>query len=104
MPRVIKNLNLPEVYSINAIDINILDAKSMAPIQKENPGYENHFRNRPISGRRDLSCYGAERLPALHSLSPASGCCWTVHGCPLCVALPVGDLRVSGHRRCFSAG
>src|SRR6266446_4331464 len=67
------------------------------------PGYENRFRSRPISGGRDLSCYGAERLPALHSLSPASGCCWSVHGCPLCLALPVGDLRVSGHRRCTSA-
>jgi putative oxidoreductase len=30
-----KNLNLPEVYSINYIDINIHDAN--APIQKENP-------------------------------------------------------------------
>src|SRR6266478_5706415 len=70
----------------------------MAPIRKGELGYENHFRNRPISGGRDLSCYGAERLPELHSLSPASGCCWSVHGCPLCLALPVGDLRVSGHR------
>ena len=32
-----KNLNLPEVYSINSIDINIHDANAMAPIQKENP-------------------------------------------------------------------
>jgi putative oxidoreductase len=31
-----KNLNLPEVYSINSIDINIRDANAMAPIQKEN--------------------------------------------------------------------
>src|SRR5260370_6349797 len=31
-----KNLNLPEVYSINSIDINIPDANAMAPIQKEN--------------------------------------------------------------------
>src|SRR5438132_11206011 len=76
----------------------------MAPIRKGELGYENHFRNRPISGGRDLSCYGAERLPELHSLSPASGRCWSVHGCPLCLALPVGDLRVSGHRRCASAG
>src|SRR5467141_3607033 len=75
----------------------------MAPIRKGELGYENHFRNRPISGGRDLSCYGAERLPELHSLSPASGCCWSVHGCPLCLAVPVGDLRVSGHRRCTSA-
>src|SRR5258706_12785478 len=75
----------------------------MAPIRKGELGYENHFRNRPISGGSDLSCYGAERLSKLHSLSPASGCCWSVHGCPLCLALPVGDLRVSGHRRCASA-
>src|SRR5438132_6515481 len=75
----------------------------MAPIRKGELGYENHFPNRPISGGRDLSCYGAERLPELHSLSPASGCCWSVHGCPLCLALPMGDLRVSGHRRCTSA-
>src|SRR5437660_9968598 len=75
----------------------------MAPIRKGELGYENHFRNLPISGGRDLSCYGAERLPELHSLSPASGCCWSVHGCPLCLALPVGDLRVSGHRRCAPA-
>src|SRR5438132_5960275 len=98
-----KNLNLPEVYSINSLDINIHDANAMAPDRKGEPGYENHFRNRPISGGRDLSCYGAERLPELHSLSPASGCCWSVHGCPLCLALPVGDLRVSGHRRGTSA-
>src|SRR5713226_4801460 len=76
----------------------------MAPIEKENPVYENRFRNRPISGGRDLSCYGAERLPELHSSSPSGGHCWTVYGCPLCLALPVGDLRVSGHRRCTSAG
>jgi hypothetical protein len=31
-----KNLNLPEVYSINYIDINMLDAKEWRPIQKEN--------------------------------------------------------------------
>src|SRR4029077_1738625 len=31
------------------------------------------------------------------------GHCWTVHGCPLCLALSVGDLRVSGHRWCSSA-
>src|SRR5438128_1352504 len=75
----------------------------MAADPKGELGYENQFRNRPISGGRDLSCYGSERLPELHSLSPASGCCWSVHGCPLCLALPVGDLRVSGHRRCTSA-
>ena len=31
-----KNLNLPKVYIINYIDINIHDANAMAPIQKEN--------------------------------------------------------------------
>src|SRR6266404_2389849 len=98
-----KNLNLTEVYSINYIDINIHDANAMVADPKGEPGYENHFRNRPISCGRDLSCDGAERLPELHSTSPASGCCWSVHGCPLCLALPVGDLRVSGHRRCTSA-
>jgi len=71
---------------------------------KRRTGYENRIRNRPISGGRDLPYYGAEWLPALHSLSPAAGHRWTVHGCPLCLALPVGDLRVSGHRRCTSAG
>src|SRR6266481_5944587 len=76
----------------------------MASIEKGETGYENRFRNRPISSGRDLSCYGAERLPELHSDSSAAGHCWTVHGCPLCLALPVGDLRVSGHRRCSSAG
>jgi hypothetical protein len=34
--RVIKNLNLPEVYNINSIDINILGANALAPIEKEN--------------------------------------------------------------------
>jgi hypothetical protein len=37
MPRVIKNLNLPTVYIINYIDINIHDDNAMAPIEKENP-------------------------------------------------------------------
>src|SRR5215469_4582865 len=104
MSRAIKNLNPPEVYIINYIDINIYDANAMAPIRKGEPGYENCFRNRPISGGRDLSCYGAERLPELHSLSPACGHCRTVHGRSLCLALLVGDLRVSTHRRCTSAG
>src|ERR1700720_3104272 len=72
--------------------------------RKGEPGYENRFRNRPISGGRDLSCYGAERLPELYSPPPAGRHCWTVHGCPLCLALPVGDLRVPGHRSFTSAG
>src|SRR5712671_4898201 len=37
MPRVIKNLNLPEVYIITYIDINIHDANAKAPIAKEDP-------------------------------------------------------------------
>jgi putative oxidoreductase len=37
MPRVIKNLNPPEVYDINYIELNINDVKQMAPIEKENP-------------------------------------------------------------------
>jgi putative oxidoreductase len=37
MPRIIKNLNLPTVYIINYIDINIRDANAMATIEKENP-------------------------------------------------------------------
>jgi putative oxidoreductase len=37
MPRLIKNLNLPEVYIINCIDINMIDAIEWLPIQKENP-------------------------------------------------------------------
>src|SRR5882724_9742424 len=73
MPRVIKNLNLPEVYSINSIDINILDAKSMAPIQKENPGYENHFRNRPISGRRIFLVMGLNGFLHFIPFPPPAG-------------------------------
>src|ERR1700722_5396760 len=37
-------------------------------------------------------------------LPPPWGHRWTVHGRPLCLALPVGDLRVSGHRSRTSAG
>src|ERR1700726_3198339 len=37
MPRIIKNLNLPTVYIINYIDINIHYANAMASIEKENP-------------------------------------------------------------------
>jgi len=36
MPRVIKKLNLPEVYIINRIDINIHGTNAMAHIEKEN--------------------------------------------------------------------
>jgi putative oxidoreductase len=37
MPRVIKNLNLPEEYIINYIDINIIDAMQWRRSKKENP-------------------------------------------------------------------
>src|SRR5260221_11845030 len=37
MPRFIKNLNLQEVYIINCIEINMIDAMEGLPIQKENP-------------------------------------------------------------------
>src|ERR1700722_11010390 len=37
MPRVIKTLNLPEVYIINYIDTNIRDVDTMASIEKECP-------------------------------------------------------------------
>src|SRR5229473_3844651 len=76
----------------------------MAANSKGEPGYEKRFRNRPISGGRDLSCFRPERLPELHSLSPAGGHRRTVHGRPVRLALPVGDLRVSGHRSGTSAG
>jgi putative oxidoreductase len=36
LPRVIKNLNLSEVYIINYLDINIHDANALASIEKEN--------------------------------------------------------------------
>src|SRR5260370_24164855 len=37
MPRFIKNLSLQEVYIINCIEINMIDAMEWLPIQKENP-------------------------------------------------------------------
>jgi hypothetical protein len=43
----------------------------MAGNRRGEPGYENRFRNRPLSGGRDLSCFRPERLPELHSPSPA---------------------------------
>src|SRR5579863_6875889 len=73
----------------------------MAPMEKENR-YENRLRNCPISGGRDLSCFWAERLLELYSPAAAGRRCWTVHRRPLCVALPVGDLRGSAHRWCTS--
>src|SRR6185369_10013772 len=76
----------------------------MAASRKGEPAYENRLRNRPISGGRDLSCVRFERLPELHSASAAGGHRWTIHGCPVCLALFVGDLSFSGHRRGASAG
>src|SRR6266852_2639688 len=76
----------------------------MAADKKGEPGYENRFHNRPISGGRDLSCFRPERLPELHSPSPAGGHRGTVHGRPVRLALPLGDLRVSGHRSGTAAG
>src|SRR3954465_9660183 len=51
----------------------MIDAMEWLPIQKGEPGYENPFRNRPISGGRDLSCFRPQRLPKLHSSSPPGG-------------------------------
>ena len=76
----------------------------MAANRKGEPGYENRFHNRVISGGRDLSCFRPERLPELHSTSPARGHRGTVHGCAVRIALPVGDLRVSGRCSAPSAG
>src|ERR1700720_6321 len=76
----------------------MIDAMGMAVDPKGELSYENRFRNRPISGGRDLFCFRPQRLSELHSPSPAGGHCGTVHGRPLCFTLPVGDLRVSGHR------
>src|SRR6516164_3898384 len=75
----------------------------MAPIEKENT-VTRTASDRPLSGGRDLSCYGAERLPELHSPSPAGGHRGTVHGGPLRLALPVGDLRVSAPRSGAAVG
>src|SRR6266404_9708886 len=76
----------------------------MAANRKGEPSYENLVCNRPISGGRDLPCFRPEWLPELHSPAPAGRHRGTVHGCPLCLALPVGDLRVSGRRSGTSAG
>ncbi len=64
----------------------------MAANRKGEPAYENRFRNRPISGGRDLSCVRFERLPELHSTAAAGGHGWAIHGCPVCLTLSVGDL------------
>src|SRR5258707_15410235 len=104
MPLAIKNLNLQEVYVINSIEINIIDANFNGRQIQRRTCYENRFRNRPISGGCDLPCFRPERISALHSVTTSEWCRGPVHGCPLCLAFPVGDLRVSGHPRCTSAG
>ena len=45
----------------------------MAANRKGESVYENRFRNRPISGGRDLPCVRFERLPELHSHAAAGG-------------------------------
>jgi hypothetical protein len=55
----------------------------MAANRKGELGYENRFRNRPISGGRDLPCFRPEWLPALHSTAPTGGHRGTVHGRPV---------------------
>src|SRR5258708_21503743 len=37
----------------------------MAANPKGEPGYENRFRNRPLSGGRDLPCFRPERLSGI---------------------------------------
>src|SRR5438445_3914522 len=98
MPRFIKNLNLPEVYIINCIDFNMIDTMQWLPIERGELGYENRFHSRPISCGSDLSCFRTERLPELHSAAPSGRHRGTVHGRPVRIALPVGDLRLSGRR------
>src|SRR5580658_5392462 len=76
----------------------------MAANRKGESVYENRFCNRPISGGRDLPCVRFERLPELHSHAAAGGHRRAIHGCPVCLALSVGDLRFPGHRGGASAG
>src|SRR5260370_13446722 len=76
----------------------------MAEIQKENLVYENRFRNRPISGGRDLSCFRPERLPELHSPAAAGRHRGTVHERAVCHTLSLGDLRISTRRWGASPG
>jgi hypothetical protein len=52
----------------------------------------------------DLSCFRPERLSELHSAASSGRHRGTVYGRPVRLALPVGDLRVSGRRSGASAG
>src|SRR6202008_359614 len=99
----LKNLNLLKIYAINYIDINMIGAM-VNGCQPKGDAYENRPRNRPILSRCDLPCFRPERLPELHSPSPAGGHRGTIHGRPVCLALPVGDLRVSAPSSGTSAG
>src|ERR1700730_3403093 len=92
-----KNLN-------HSIEIKMIDPSLEAVIRKENLFYENRFHNRPISGGHDLPCFRPERLPELHSSAAPGRHRWTIHGRAVCLALSVGDLRVSASRRSASAG
>src|ERR1700730_7294453 len=104
MPRVIKKPESPASIPSSTILTSIYLTPYNGADPKGEPGYENRFRNRPISDGRDLSGDGSERLPELHSHAPAGRHCWTVYRCSLCFALPVGDLRVSGYRGCTTTG
>src|SRR5260370_31939741 len=75
----------------------------MAANPKGEPGYENRFHNCPISGGLDLSSFRPEWLPELHSATPSGRHCRTVHGRPVRLPLPVGDLRVPRRRSGTSA-
>src|SRR5258708_2616977 len=104
MSWAIKNLNLQEVYVINSIDINIIDANLTGRQTQRRTCYEDYFRNRPISDGCDLLGFRPERISALHSATTSEWCRGTVHGCPVRFALPNVDLRASGDRSGTSAG
>src|SRR6266568_2856300 len=104
MPRVIKNLNLPEVYIIKCIDINIHGTNAMATYRKGEPVMRTaSVIARYLAGLIFL-VMGLNGFLNFIPFPPPGGHCGTVHGCPLSLALLVGDLRVSTHRRCTSAG
>src|SRR6185503_7673319 len=74
------------------------------PCRKGGPHHENGFRNRPISGGCDLSCFWAERISALHSASTSGWRRGAVHGCPVRLPLPDACLRASSDRGSASVG